>query len=119
MDALHGEPGVKSARYAGEPSDNTANIEKLLFNLGKNENRQARFRTIISLLLNGQEQQFEGICEGTILQQPIGEKGFGYDAVFMPEGSNKSFAQMDMEEKNTYSHRKKAMAKLISFLSLK
>ena len=86
---------------------------------GMNENRNARFRTIISLMLNGQEQQFEGICEGTILQHPVGEKGFGYDAVFMPDGSNKSFAQMEMEEKNIFSHRKKAMGKLIRFLSEK
>ena len=117
VDSLNGEPGVKSARYAGEPASNKANIEKLLSNLGNSENRKARFRTIISLIQNGQEQQFEGICEGVILREPVGEKGFGYDAVFMPDESEKSFAQMEMEEKNVFSHRKKAMAKLISFLS--
>jgi XTP/dITP diphosphohydrolase len=119
VDSLNGEPGVKSARYAGEPASNKANIEKLLSNLPDNENRKARFRTIISLILNGQEHQFEGVCEGVILQAPAGEKGFGYDAVFMPDGSEKSFAQMEMEEKNIFSHRKKAMAKLIAFLSSK
>ncbi len=119
VDALKGEPGVKSARYAGEPASNKANIDKLLFKLDKNENRKARFRTVISLIANGKEFQFEGICEGTILPEPVGEKGFGYDAVFMPDGSEKSFAQMEMEEKNIYSHRKKAVAKLVQFLSEK
>ena len=119
VDALKGEPGVKSARYAGEPASNKANIDKLLFKLDKNENRKARFRTVISLIANGKEFQFEGICEGTILPEPVGEKGFGYDAVFMPDGSEKSFAQMEMEEKNIYSHRKKAVAKLVKFLSEK
>ena len=119
VDSLNGEPGVKSARYAGEPASNKANIDKLLFNLDKNENRKARFRTVISLTANGKEFQFEGICEGTILPEPVGEKGFGYDAVFMPDGSEKSFAEMEMEEKNIYSHRKKAVAKLVAFLSKK
>lgn len=119
VDSLNGEPGVKSARYAGEPASNKANINKLLFNLDKNENRKARFRTVISLIANGKEFQFEGICEGTILPEPVGEKGFGYDAVFMPDGSEKSFAEMEMEEKNIYSHRKKAVAKLVAFLSKK
>lgn len=116
VDALNGEPGVKSARYAGEPSDNIANIEKLLLNLASHTNRTARFKTIISLLLHEKEYQFEGICEGSITLEPIGSSGFGYDAVFMPAGSNKSFGEMGMEEKNQYSHRKKAVAKLIAFL---
>ena len=119
VDSLNGEPGVKSARYAGEPASNKANIDKLLFNLDKNENRKARFRTVISLIANGKEFQFEGICEGTILPEPVGEKGFGYDSLFMPHGSEKSFAEMEMEEKNIYSHRKKAVAKLVAFLSKK
>ena len=119
VDSLNGEPGVKSARYAGEPASNKANIDKLLFKMDKNENRKARFRTVISLIANGKEFQFEGICEGRILPEPVGEKGFGYDAVFMPNGSEKSFAQMEMEEKNIYSHRKKAVAKLVQFLSEK
>lgn len=119
VDALNGEPGVKSARYAGEPASNKENIDKLLFKMDKNENRKAKFRTVISLIANGNEFQFEGICEGRILPEPVGEKGFGYDAVFMPDGSEKSFAQMEMEEKNIYSHRKKAVAKLVKFLSEK
>ena len=116
VDALNGEPGVKSARYAGEPSDNIANIEKLLLNLASHTNRTARFKTIISLLLHEKEYQFEGICEGSITLEPIGSSGFGYDAVFIPTGSSKSFGEMNMEEKNQYSHRKKAVAKLIAFL---
>ena len=116
VDALDGEPGVKSARYAGDIADNKANIEKLLLNLADNTNRKARFRTIISLIKNGTVTEFEGICEGNILLQQTGENGFGYDAVFTPEGSEKSFAEMDIDEKNSYSHRKKAMAKLIAFL---
>lgn len=119
VDALNGAPGVKSARYAGEAANNKNNIEKLLLNLSKNENRNARFRTIISLILNGREHIFEGICEGMILTAERGEKGFGYDAVFVPNGSEKSFAEMDTAEKNLYSHRKKTMAKLIAFLSEK
>jgi len=116
VDALKGEPGVKSARYAGEPASNEANIQKLLLNLQSAENRKAYFRTVISLILNGKEYQFEGICEGVILNAKRGEQGFGYDAVFLPEGSNKSFGEMTMEEKNIFSHRKKAISKLIAFL---
>lgn len=119
VDALNGEPGVKSARYAGETASNKDNISKLLSQLGDTSNRQARFRTIISLVLNGTGYTFEGICEGAILNTPRGEQGFGYDAVFVPEGSTKSFAEMDTAGKNQYSHRKKAMAKLIAFLSEK
>jgi XTP/dITP diphosphohydrolase len=117
-DALNGDPGVKSARYAGEKASNSDNIQKLLQNLKGVKKRTARFRTIISLMQNGSEHQFEGVCEGIILETPAGEKGFGYDAVFIPDGSNKSFAQMDTAEKNIYSHRKKAVKKLIDFLSL-
>ena len=117
VDALNGAPGVKSARYAGEQATNLENIEKLLHHLKGIENRTACFRTVISLMQNGTEWQFEGICEGTILSAPIGEKGFGYDALFVPGGSSKSFAQMETEEKNLYSHRKKAVKKLIDFLN--
>ena len=116
VDALNGEPGVKSARYAGEPSNNKANIEKLLLNLASNSNRTARFKTIISLVMEDKEYLFEGICEGAITLEPIGSSGFGYDAIFIPAGSSKSFGEMSIEEKNQYSHRKKAVAKLISFL---
>lgn len=117
VDALQGEPGVKSARYAGDKATNKENIEKLLLNLDNSDKRTARFRTVISLMQNGIEQQFEGTCEGIILRSPIGEKGFGYDAVFIPSGSEKSFAQMETGEKNKYSHRKKAIKKLIDFLN--
>ena len=116
VDALNGEPGVKSARYAGEPSSNKANIEKLLRNLALHTNRTARFRTIISLVMHEKEYLFEGICEGSITLEPIGSSGFGYDAVFIPAGSSKTFGEMSMEEKNQYSHRKKAVTKLISFI---
>lgn len=117
VDALNGEPGVKSARYAGDNADNKANIQKLLEKLGDSSNRKAHFRTIISLMQNGKEIQFEGICEGQILKVPAGEKGFGYDAIFMPDGSNRSFAEMETEEKNRYSHRKKAVTKLVTYLN--
>ncbi len=116
VDALNGEPGVKSARYAGEDRLFEDNITKLLAKLSDNKNRKARFRTIISLLLNGEEILFEGICEGTILVSNKGERGFGYDPIFVPEGSTSTFAEMSLEEKNKYSHRRKAMDKLIEFL---
>lgn len=114
--ALNGEPGVKSARYAGEEKSFQANIDKLLKNLGDNLQRQARFRTVVSLIWQGKEYQFEGICEGTIASSQTGDSGFGYDPIFIPTGCNKSFAEMSMEEKNQFSHRKKAVAQLIDFL---
>lgn len=117
VDALNGHPGVKSARYAGDKATNKENIEKLLANLNGVEKRTARFKTVISLMQAGKEFQFEGVCEGEIIETPVGEKGFGYDAVFIPDGNEKTFAQMETEEKNIYSHRKKAMKKLIGFLS--
>ena len=115
-EALQGEPGVKSARYAGEGRDFNENIEKLLKNLESVQNRKARFRTVISLVLNGKEYFFEGICPGRIIEDKRGLNGFGYDPVFVPEGSEKTFAEMTLEEKNQFSHRKKAMEKLINFL---
>ena len=114
--ALNGGPGVNSARYAGENRSFKANIEKLLQNMGSTENRQARFRTIISLILDKKEIQFEGICEGEIILEERGQHGFGYDPVFVPAGSKLTFAQMNTKEKSAFSHRKKAMDKLISFL---
>ena len=117
--ALNGEPGVKSARYAGDDRAFDANIKKLLANLEGIENRKAQFRTVISLILNEKEYQFEGICEGEIIKEKRGTNGFGYDPVFIPTGSNKTFAEMDMTEKNKFSHRKKAMNKLIEFLTAK
>lgn len=116
VDALNGAPGVKSARYAGEQANNQDNIRQLLTEMNGQFNRQARFRTIISLRWNGTEHLFEGICEGRILEAPRGEQGFGYDAVFVPEGSQLSFAEMDTTEKNRFSHRKKAVHQLIRFL---
>ena len=115
-EALNGEPGVKSARYAGEHRSFDENIDKLLSKLNGIDNRKARFRTVISLILNGIEYQFEGICNGKIIEERKGTNGFGYDPIFVPGGSEKTFAEMDMDEKNKFSHRKKAMEKLIEFL---
>ncbi len=117
VTALNGAPGVKSARYAGEPADSEKNIDKLLLELQNSHDRSAQFRTVISLLLNGEEYFFEGICKGAIIAERRGTEGFGYDAVFMPEGSDKTFAEMNMDEKNLFSHRKKATQKLIHFLN--
>jgi len=119
VEALNGEPGVLSARYAGDDRSFENNIEKLLTRLAAvtdPTDRRARFRTVISLIYNNAENLFEGICEGRILTAPAGEGGFGYDPVFVPEGDTRSFAQMSMEEKNHYSHRRKAADKLIAFL---
>lgn len=116
VDALNGEPGVLSARYAGEQKSAIDNIAKVLHLLEGQTNRQARFRTVISLIINGTEHQFEGIAEGTILPAPRGGKGFGYDPIFQPTGSDKAFAEMELSEKNQYSHRAKAFKKLIAFL---
>lgn len=114
--ALNGEPGVLSARYAGEQKSAEDNMDKVLQKLEGQSDRRARFRTVISLIINGQEQQFEGIAEGAILPARQGGKGFGYDPIFRPTGSEKSFAEMDTTEKNQYSHRGKAVRKLIEFL---
>ena len=116
VEALNGEPGVKSARYAGEDKAFEKNVEKLLSKLGNGENRKARFRTVISLIWEGKEWLFEGICEGTITNEPAGTGGFGYDPVFIPAGGDHTFAQMTMAEKNELSHRKKAADKLVLFL---
>lgn len=115
-EALNGEPGVKSARYAGEGRNFDDNIDKLLGKLKDLDNKAARFRTVISLILDGREHFFEGICTGRISSERRGNNGFGYDPVFIPDGSNKTFAEMDMAEKNQFSHRKKAMEKLVNFL---
>ena len=117
VEALDGEPGVKSARYAGEETSFEKNIEKLLLKMQGIENRNAQFRAVLSLMLNGTEHKFEGVCKGTILEYTKGKKGFGYDPLFLPLGANKTFAEMDMEEKNKFSHRKKAMDKLVDFLN--
>ena len=117
VKALLGEPGVYSARYAGENKSSEKNIEKLLLNLKFHEDRRAQFRTMIFLILDNKEYFFEGICKGTIAAKPKGNQGFGYDAVFVPNGSTKTFAEMSLTEKNTHSHRKQAMTKLVAFLN--
>jgi len=114
--ALNGEPGVKSARYAGNDKSFEKNIEKLLKNLEGAKNRSAQFRTVISLILEGKEYFFEGVCLGEIITEKRGKNGFGYDPVFVPEDSGRTFAEMKSEEKNKYSHRKKAGDKLLTFL---
>ena len=116
VDALNGQPGVHSARYAGESKDSEKNIEKLLVELNGKINRSARFRTVISLILEGKEYFFEGIINGKIINKKIGTDGFGYDPVFIPDGYEKTFAQMTLEEKNKVSHRSIAIQKLIRFL---
>jgi XTP/dITP diphosphohydrolase len=116
VKALNGQPGVKSARYAGESATFEENVVKLISNMKGIEDRSAFFKTIISLRLDGKEYQFEGICEGSLINAQMGCKGFGYDPVFKPNGSNKTFAQMEMVEKANFSHRRKAMDKLIDFL---
>lgn len=115
--ALNGEPGVKSARYAGDNRSFDANIDKLLSKLAGQPDRSARFRTVISLLIEGRETQFEGICEGQIIAERRGQQGFGYDPVFIPAGSDKTFAEMSSSEKALYSHRAKATEKLVAFLT--
>lgn len=116
VEALNGEPGVKSARYAGDAKNFQANIDKLLFKLEVKENRKATFRTVISLIWNNEEHLFEGVCDGHIIKEQKGKEGFGYDPVFVPDGADKTFAEMSMDEKNIYSHRRKATDKLIAFL---
>ena len=114
--SLNGEPGVLSARYAGNGKSDRDNIAKLLDNLKVKPDRRAHFKTVISLIWKGKEHLFEGICEGQILEATRGNGGFGYDPVFVPAGSVLSFAEMDTTEKNRFSHRKKAVDQLVSFL---
>jgi XTP/dITP diphosphohydrolase len=117
IDALNGRPGVMSARYAGEAKDADANMDKILKELQNESNRSARFKTVISLVVNGEEMQFEGVVEGTILKEKHGSKGFGYDPIFLPNGSDRSFAEMDVAEKNEISHRGLAVKKLVKYLN--
>ena len=114
--ALQNAPGVYSARYAGEPANAENNMQKLLTELKNISDRKAQFRTAICLNLEGKQFLFEGVCKGEILSQKQGEKGFGYDPVFKPEGSTVSFAEMSSEEKNNISHRGLAIEKLVQFL---
>ena len=115
--ALNGEPGVKSARYAGDDKSFDKNIDKLLTKLEGKTDTRARFKTIISLIVEGKEHLFEGVCDGQIIFEKKGTQGFGYDPVFAPNGSNKTFGEMSVEEKTKFSHRKKATEKLVAFLN--
>lgn len=119
IKALDGRPGVYSARYAGEEGNAENNIKKVLHELSGIENRKARFRTVISLIMNGKEFQFEGIVNGNIIKKRKGVKGFGYDPVFVPDGFKMTFAEMPSGLKNKISHRAKALEKLIEFLDSK
>lgn len=116
VEALGGEPGVYSARYAGEQRNSEDNMSLLLEKLNHQSNRKARFRTVITLILGNQTYQFEGIANGAILKSRRGEKGFGYDPLFLPEGMNKSMAELTSSEKNAISHRGDAIRKLVAFL---
>ena len=117
VDALHGAPGVYSARYAGgDGHDSEANMAKLLHELGENNNRRARFRTIIALIIQGQVHEFEGIVNGEIIRERRGGEGFGYDPIFKPEGYDQTFAELGVEVKNQISHRARATQKLVEFL---
>jgi len=116
IEALNGEPGVFSARYAGEHGNHAANIDKTLAALKNITNRRANFRTVISLIWNGDEYFFEGVVNGTIRNERSGTAGFGYDPIFQPDGYTKTFAEMSLAEKNEISHRAIAMADLLDFL---
>jgi len=115
--ALDGAPGVFSARYAGPENNAEANMAKLLQNLEDKEDRSAQFKTVIALSLNNSEMSFTGICEGKIIEQARGEKGFGYDPIFQPNGYQQTFAEISSEEKGRISHRGKAIRQLISYLN--
>lgn len=116
IDALYGEPGVYSARYAGEHGNQEANIKRVLDQMEDVSNRKAQFKTVISLLWKGQEFWFEGVVTGVITTALSGQKGFGYDPIFQPDGFDKTFAEMNLADKNSISHRGKAIQKLIDFL---
>ena len=116
INSLNGLPGVHSARFAGENKDSLANIEKVLSMLGDTEPREARFRTVIALIIKKKEYLFEGIVTGTITYVKSGTEGFGYDPIFLPNGKHSTFAEMELAEKNTVSHRARAFEKLREFL---
>ena len=116
VEALGGEPGVYSARYAGEECSSEANMQKLLQNLTGKSNRNAQFRTVIALIINGEEKLFNGIVKGSITEEKRGDSGFGYDPIFIPEGFSESFAQMSSEQKNSISHRYRATEQLSNYL---
>lgn len=116
VDALDGAPGVYSARYAGEECNSEANMQKLLQNLTGKSERSAQFRTVIALIINGDEKLFNGVVKGRISTEKLGDSGFGYDPIFIPEGFSESFAQMSAEQKNSISHRFRATEKLSNYL---
>ena len=116
VEALNGAPGVYSARYAGEPKDDNNNMNELLFQLEKETNRNANFKTVIALNLNGKQELFVGIIFGKITREKVGTNGFGYDPIFVAEGYEKTFAELDMEEKSNISHRGIAVKQMIIFL---
>jgi XTP/dITP diphosphohydrolase len=117
VDALNGEPGVYSARYAGEQKNDEDNITKILNNLKGIENRKAQFKTVLALIINGKEHLFEGIMHGEITYEKMGLNGFGYDPIFMPQGYSKTFAELTLEEKSKISHRAIALNKMIDFIN--
>ena len=119
VDALGGEPGVYSARYAGEECNSENNMQKLLHNLTGKSERSAQFRTVIALIIKGEEKLFNGIVKGTIAEGKMGDSGFGYDPIFIPEGFSESFAQMSSEQKNSISHRYRATEQLGNYLKEK
>jgi len=118
VEALHGAPGVYSARYAGEQRNSEDNIQKLLKELQAHSNRNAQFKTVIALELNGQQHTFTGICPGEIATEKRGDQGFGYDPIFKADGYNRTFAEISLEEKNQIGHRGKAVKQLVNFLNL-
>ena len=119
VDALNGAPGVYSARYAGEECNSEANMQKLLHNLTGKNDRKAQFRTVIALIIDGEEKLFDGIIKGEIATEKRGDSGFGYDPIFIPEGFSVSFAQMGNEDKNKISHRYRAAEQLSNYLKEK
>ncbi len=116
VEALNGEPGVYSARYAGNQRNSDDNMNLLLANLSNIENKKAQFRTVITLITPNDKKQFEGVLKGTIIKEKRGAGGFGYDPIFVPEGETKTLAEMTMPEKNLLSHRARAVEKLVLYL---
>ena len=116
IEALNGRPGVHSARYAGENKNSDANIERVLEELNGSENRNARFKTVITLIIDGEQYIFEGIVNGRIIDEKRGTNGFGYDPIFIPENETRTFAEMELTEKNKFSHRARALETMIAFL---
>jgi XTP/dITP diphosphohydrolase len=117
VEALNGEPGVYSARYAGKQRDANDNMDKLLSELKTKDSRSAQFKTVVALHLNNNLETFTGICKGEITELKQGDKGFGYDPIFLPNGFNETFAEMELSIKNSIGHRGKAIAQLVSYLN--